>query len=460
MKKMKKETINIIIYVLLFLAGITVCFLRTSYAVMSPVMYTEDGSWISAIIENGLIDTCLTAKGSYLVAGNVLLLYISWWLNLLFFGANLTYLPVFVALVSYVYYVVLAGLPLWLMKNLMDIKARIILYFAILCVPMGTSISEVYGRISNIGYGCFFIAFILMLYLFLEKNSKHSIKTAGAYAGLLLCCVTNPTCYIILAVVLLWNMWKDFRVYGFKLVLKWEGILIFITGILACISLILMYLNKHMEIGQESVEIVSGGLIEYFFRALAFVFMWPFYCSMNDIWAVVILILMIGFFAFSFWMVKDKTYRILLALSYGATIFYTVITLFMRKTLTSQLSGYTTTFPDRYFYVQELLVLLDFCIILSAVFQKKISNKVWDKIVLGIFGVAVLVNVFHLKQIFELNHSQYIDCSVTFAEMVESAYDAQGEQESYNVEIPIPGFSMELPAKYVKATVEYNRGGS
>ena len=220
-----------------------------------------------------------------------------------------------------------------------------------------------------------------------------------------------------------------------------------------------MYLNKRMEIGQEAVKIVSDGLIEYFFRALAFVFIWPFYCYMNDMRAAIILFIIIAFFVLSMWMVKNKKYRILLMWSYGATAFYTVITLFMRKTLTSQLNDYTTSFPDRYFYVQELLVLLDFCIILSAVFQKKIANRIYHNIVLVILGIMILLNVFHFKQIFELNHSQYIDCSVTFAEMVENAYDVQGEQESYNVEIPIPGFSMELPAKYVKATVEYNRGG-
>lgn len=142
-------------YFLLFIVGIFICFFRASYSVLSPVMYTEDGSWISALIENGLIDTCLKAKGSYLVVGNILLLQISWWLNFLFFGKNLAYLPIFVALVSFFYYVLLAFFPVWLLKRTLDIKARIFLYFAILCVPMGTSISEIYGRISNIGYGCF-----------------------------------------------------------------------------------------------------------------------------------------------------------------------------------------------------------------------------------------------------------------------------------------------------------------
>lgn len=445
-------------YFLLFIVGIFICFFRASYSVLSPVMYTEDGSWISALIENGLIDTCLKAKGSYLVVGNILLLQISWWLNLLFFGENLAYLPIFVALVSFFYYVLLAFFPVWLLKRTLDIKARIFLYFAILCVPMGTSISEIYGRISNIGYGCFFIAVIMMLYLFFEGNTGNIYKTAGIYLGLLFCCITNPTCYFVFAIILGYGICRGFKKYGIRMVLKWETLIDLFAGMLVFLSIILMYLNKHSEIGQESVKIVPGGLIEYLFRSLAFIFTWPFYLYMNNVYAFIILLVIIIFSVVSLWMIKDKKYRNLLFISYGATIFFTLITLFMRKTLTSQLNNYTTTFPDRYFYVQELLVLLDFSIVLSAVFKKKISNKVWKITVLGLLGLYIFETLIFSNQIFEFNHSRYIDCSVTFAEMVESSYIEQGEAEMYTIPIPIHGFSMVLPAEYVKATVEHLDG--
>lgn len=441
---------------LLFLAGFLICFLRTSYAIISPVMYTEDGSWTGQILKNGFWKTCLTAKGSYLVAGNILFLQFSWWLNRIVFGNNLTYLPVFIALLSYLYYVVLALLPVGLLKKTIDIRARIILFFAILLLPMGTSVSEIYGRISNIGYGCFFISFILLLYYFEEIKELNVYKKLAIYAGLLFCCVTNPTCYIVMAIILLWDFWSNFKEYGIHLLHKWQGILMLLAGMLTLLSLILMFMNKRAEIGQETVKIALDGVVEYFFRALAFVFVWPFYFKMNDVGALLVLLCIVLFFTVSFLLIKEKKYRLLLGISYGGTIFYTIITLFMRKTLTLQLVDYSTTFPDRYFYVQQLMVLLDLCIILSAAIKKKIVYKLWSKFVYGVYIYIGLLLVFNSGKIFELNHSQYVDCSVTFSQMIEKSYRESGVQQEYVVEIPISGFSIKLPAKYVEATIEYN----
>ena len=50
-------------YIILFLLGVIILFVRSGYNFITPIIYAEDGTWMSDIINNGFLYTLLNAKG-------------------------------------------------------------------------------------------------------------------------------------------------------------------------------------------------------------------------------------------------------------------------------------------------------------------------------------------------------------------------------------------------------------
>ena len=98
-------------YLILFLVGLILLFFRSAYTLLVPCIYTEDGVWMSSILNNGFLNTLFHARGDYLVCGNILLLGIVLLLNNMLFGENLNYLPQLVTIVHYCFYSLFALLP-------------------------------------------------------------------------------------------------------------------------------------------------------------------------------------------------------------------------------------------------------------------------------------------------------------------------------------------------------------
>lgn len=151
-------------YISLFLIGIIILFLRSSYNIITPHMYTEDGEWISNIINKGLVNTLIFSKSGYFAFGNIILLEICNLLNKFIFGDNLVNLPYFITCVSYCFYSLVALIPVIFLKQVLRKEARVFIWIFILLIPVGMSASEVLGKISNVGYSFYFIALCLLIY--------------------------------------------------------------------------------------------------------------------------------------------------------------------------------------------------------------------------------------------------------------------------------------------------------
>lgn len=458
MRFWKKHEIkdNIYLYIFLLLTGMLVIFGRSSHAVLDSVMYTEDAAWTSSIIYNGFVNTCLDAKGSYLVVGNVLMLEVALKINQLFFGYNVIHLATILAIVSYIYYDFLAFCGVYLLRNFMSLKSRIFLFYGILMLPMGDAISEMYGRASNIGYGCFYIAFVIMLWFVLDRHDEW--KKIINYIVLLLCCVTNPVCYIVLAFVLCFDFFSNIKIKNVA-----GGIVSVIVGVISVLSLVLMYMHKVSEIGQTANTINWAELIEYFFRSWMYNFVWPFYHSFNNQRAVILMLLFAIICVAILWTVKKNPInRRLLLLSYVTLLGYTVATLYSRKSLTWQLNAYSTTWPDRYFYVQNILVIFILSVFISLISSQnmkecRISGYLVNTI--SFLGIYVFVLIGMLPgTIFEGRHSRCVDTSITLENSICSAYYQQGDIEDYTVFCPFSSmWEMKLPKEYMLASMDAYR---
>lgn len=447
---------NYKLYIFLLVSGFLVVFGRTAHAVINPVMYTEDGLWTSSLIYDGFVKTCLTAKGSYLILGNILILEVALKINTWLFGHNLLNLATILAILSYLYYDLMAFLPVFLLRKQLSMGSRIFLFFGVLLIPMGKAISEMYGRGSNIGYGVFYIAFVLMLWFFV---GEHAIwKKFIMHLMLVLCCSTNPVCYVIFAIVWVVEMFKVIRNKKIR-----EIPALILPSVVALGSIIVMYFYKIEDLGQASEKINWTQVIEYFFRSWMFNFVWPFYGKMNDIKAVILLVMFLLLMALMLWLArKNNTYLTLMILSYGALIGYTIVTLVSRKSLTWQLDRYSTTWPDRYFYVQNILVLFVLAVFISTVGANiLISSKL---VSIATKAVAFLCIYFFVLQgllaeeIFEGTKSKCVEVSATLGDRINKAYTEQGDVEDYIVLCPFAdSWPMKIPRKYVVASVEAYR---
>lgn len=143
-----------------------------------------------------------------------------------------------------------------MLRNILSLKARIILFYGVLLLPIGTAISEMYGRVSNIGYGTFYIVFVIMLWFFFAEHS--SLKKIINYSVLLLCNMTNPVCYIILASILVYDFFQSISIKSKSMIIP-----IFV-GIISLLSTGIMLINKVGDIVEAGSEINSAELVEYF----------------------------------------------------------------------------------------------------------------------------------------------------------------------------------------------------
>lgn len=445
---------SILNYAILFTIGCLLCFARAPYTILKPVMYTEDGVWLGRILTTGLWDTLLNAKQSYLVVGNILLLYLSLMLNSIFFGKNIIYLPIFISIVSYAYYSLLALTPVIAFRKIMNRVTRILLFFTILCFPCGASIGEIYGRISNIGYGTFVISGVLFARVVWDKTILKTYKQVFIYLVLFLCCITNPTCYILIFGVFSIDIYTQIKTRS-KAYKQYLCLAFFALITVASIGFICFALPG--EIGQSTESINLNGLVEFFARSWLYPFIWTVYETMNDFKTIVITGLLIVFLLLCVLNTKHRQARIFVITNVMLLVLFSISTLVARKTLTSQLNLYTTSFPDRYFYVQNIFIII-LAFILASFAMKKILNAEALRIFAYSLVVIIGFSIFlEYNSIFEIK-SKLVVCDEEFAESVACAYEEQNGSLTdgiYIVPIQFDGFSMAVPEKHMNASIDY-----
>jgi hypothetical protein len=92
-------------------AGVGLLCLRNAHSLLVPTLYTEDGVWMAKLFHQGFWHTLVHAKEGetpYFVFLNILLLRVAKSLNAIVCGESLVHLPRFVAVLSMLFYALLA----------------------------------------------------------------------------------------------------------------------------------------------------------------------------------------------------------------------------------------------------------------------------------------------------------------------------------------------------------------
>jgi|GEM_PF-1732796 len=447
----------------LLAVGMIVLYLRNAHSLLVPVLYAEDGVWGAGLINQGFFDMLLNARPDYFVFGNVLLLALSQLTNAVFFGHNLTYLPYFTSLFSMLFYAGVAVVPVVLLRRVMRIEARLLLWLFILLVPLGNSSYEMLGRLANIGYAVLFLTFCLLVwrrYSFQDASHKQIIATD---LTLFVCANTNPLCYPLIGVAFGVDALHHWLSNGRPRVLCWlKTYVAFFSTRSAIVLLATLFLTglwitvRTMgKISPLDGPIVFSNVLEVIVgRTFLYPIIFPFYTHFNNTASGVLLLIAVITLALLAKGVQRE--RFILASAAVVLAVSAVITIVSRPVLTGFLNHYTTSFPDRYFMGLNLFVYLVLASALSAGFGA--DPKKWRRIVANtVAGALVALYAGNGAFMFEFNKPRFNYLpKTTFLDEVKKTYETGGKagpNRRCRIALHPEPRHTYFPADYVTATV-------
>lgn len=347
--------------VFLFLSATAVAFVilfaRSPAAYVYPTMLAEDGGWASLLMRRGLWHAVLNARQDYFVAGNIFLLWVGMRLCDLLYGGDPLQLPRCFALVSYLFLAAAFSLPVLILRKRLPPVFIFLLWLLACLLPMGTASGypsgfEIIGRIHNNGYVCIFIAFILVWYRNTDASSRISFLLTDCC--LCACVTTNPMCLAI-APAAAWPLARELvaRRMSLRALARSSSLHGLIPLALICA------LTAHRVTSgpprDPSPAMPTEAAIEVgIARNVLYPVVWPFYTSLNTDRTLLVL----GIVAFGIARYGHRSRRgiyLSAALVLAAT---SLALVHLRRELGQCMHDYASTWPDRYFYGQNLLGLL------------------------------------------------------------------------------------------------------
>jgi hypothetical protein len=178
--------------------------------------------------------------------------------------------------------------------------------------------------------------------------------------------------------------------------------------------------------------------------------LFPIYAKLSDLIVLIIFTVFVSllislrkFNAFDFEVIR------LVRLAYVAFIIFLFATIYFRQSLTQQLGGYLTTFPDRYFMGLNVLVVLIVITLFTGGKPKFTGIKRLKSLLLAAILALYILNISY---IFELNKPRLnIVRGPTFLQSLCSITPA--DQKIINLPIYFNGWSMQIPSGLYLRTV-------
>ena len=217
-------------------------------------------------------------------------------------------------------------------------------------LPLGDHAFEVFGRANNAGYAFAYIALLLSLWrLSTAMERRWSWTRAGIDLGLLLCCATNPISFAIVGLGLALGAW-----HGRPRISGNDALLAFAAAALAAITASRL-LTASAPAQGEAVHDGNAFVLMGLARPLLYPLIWPVWTHLTH--GTVLLLVLLGASIVGLGLTRGpfRAERILVIAGLAIT---TLAVCLQRPSLAVFLEGYQLSFPDRYFYAQNLMTLL------------------------------------------------------------------------------------------------------
>lgn len=444
-KAIEEKNKNFIVFFILFPIIFLLLIIRTPDALISPILYAEDGTWLGRIYIEGLWNILINARPDYFVIGNILGLYFAKYLSYTFFAYDVSTLPFFISILSYLFFSIIASIPVLLLKNHIRLELLIGLSLLIVFLPFGWSTNEIIGRLNNIGYFLFPLSILLLIYRLDISNEKKKVIIIDAL--LVFCMLTNPMVVLFIITYFLLR-------YFFGKQDSFEYKAQFYTFVIAFLIFIYIIYIKITLSPQTSLT-TETFLIENLFevsisRSILYPFIFPIYSKLGDLFSFIILLIFLTTFYLVFKTLQYKDKKVFLILSF-ALVFVSFLTTFTKPGLTHWIKDYSGTFPDRYFSAQNIMSLL--VVIFMVEKALVVKNKYFRNISKFFIIVLILIYSISLSEIIEFSNPKLkITTNDTFVESIYKTYQNKEKSEIYQIPIYFDGWKMQLPFKYVIIT--------
>lgn len=421
---------------LLFAATTSIAYLRNPVAMSDPTMFTEDGSWIASLYTRGALETYLHARPDYFVVANVLVLHLAKLIAEIT-GAGALEIPRIIAALSYLFYGFVAVLPAITLRGHLSVTGRILVALLIASIPVGVpqSSAEIWGRASNIGFAFSFIAVLSLIW-------RETLRQEGRRWTIvpdlliLLSCATNPIAVPLVGLYLVYCPFTK----GLGAALREDGLLTVAVGLIT-ISVIFGVVSTPRSPEEASTSLSAGGLVlSGLARPLLYPFLYPVYGRLDQGWTLVSAFILTAFLLVPLvWCRNRLPFGFLLL----ATALVTMTVAIQRPLLPLQLGGYGGTYPDRYFFAQNIMIMTSF-VWASDVLRRRFAPSA----LAAIPQIAILLlYVFNISKILLPGQVACSAVGTSFAAQIEAASPIPGREHLLVVEICPPTWFIEFPGQ-------------
>jgi hypothetical protein len=334
---------------LIVLLGVIVLFIRNPDPVLNPALFGEDGTWLIGFLTHDLQAAYFGTRLDYLTFGQSAILNAAVFLNQVFFGDSIAHLPQIMAGLSYLFWASVAATAFAGLRPWLRAEWRVAVVAIIFLMPLGVHSNEVLGRILNLGFMFFPLAVFLIL---LRPQVRFEGWKYFIDMLLLVCCATNPLCIALVgghALLSAISTYRRDRSIPVRDLVVGCGI-----GLLC-----LFYLYRFGDapkVGME--ELNPSRLVEAIFaRSLLYPFIFPVYQGLSDAWSLALFLALAALMGWALVRAEASGKMVGFGLA-TATAIVVLGTIATRYSLTAHLHGYTSTFPDRYYYAQNVMIVV------------------------------------------------------------------------------------------------------
>ncbi|SDG88322.1 hypothetical protein [Pelagibacterium luteolum] len=441
---MRHRRIGYIALLLLFVIATLIAFLRNPLALSDPTMFTEDGSWSAMLYTHGPLVTYLEARSDYLVVANIALLHLATAISEVI-GTGLIGTPPVIAVLSYLFYGAVATFAAVALRDHLPLWARTMIVILIAAVPVGhpQSAAEIWGRASNIGFAFAFIAPLAMIWRESAIEKGRRLMRFAAEGVIVLSCATNP-----IGIPLV------FAYLGARLLRErsretWRRDLPLIVMIVVLSAFMAFGVHSTVRPQEEiaAERTWQGALLSGVARPLLYPFVFPVYNNLNNAWAIGLAAVLFSVLAYALALARQKA---AFAFFLSCMLLVTVAIAIQRPLLPTQMGGYTGTYPDRYFYAQNVMVIAAVVWAL-AIIRERFREHLWSA---GPPIAFTLLFAFNLPTIFISTQVTCAPAGTDFGDQVTAALVIESRPEVVSVEICPPTWFIEFPASEVPGRSE------
>lgn len=426
---------HVVVFCLLLAIGSWVAFQRNPVAFLEPTMFTEDGVWLAKSLREGVWRTFQDARTDYFVVGNLLILHLAWGLSSLF-GSGFDDTPRSIAVLSYVFYGLVAALPFVALRAYLPVTARLLICVSVALVPVGapSSSAEIWGRASNVGFAFAYLTILAILWRdVFVRDHKIDWRSYAVDVLILLCCATNPIAILLTGLYLALRLLKP----SFRR-LQQDGFLA-VGLVMIAVPVLFGVLATQRPAEEAATAVTFGGfLVSGIARPLLYPFTFGFYRFLNDTSGIIGSLLLFSYLGAGLVFARD---RVAFGYLLGGMLAVAWAIALQRTLLPSQMNFYAGTYPDRYFYAQNVLVMVAF-VWASVAISERISRK-W----IGLVPPALLVSALMLSPS-NIFLPVQVACPATgtdFRQQLANATPIEGNPELMVVAICPPDWTMVVP---------------